>query len=470
MSYLNYKKEIHDYLNNHKDEIINTLIELAKIPSVKGEKEENAPFGKPCAKILTEIKKLYDENNFNSEIDNEGGYIVANFGESEKTLGLFSHGDVVPVSVDWVLTKPFEPIIKDGYLIGRGVIDDKCAILTALYCAKMIKELNIPFNSKLIMFTGVNEETGMGDIKNYLTKHKAPDFSIVADSSFPLCRGNKGVFVFNAELNENLDYIKSISGSNVKGSILGSAKITLDYNENLFASLKESENVIIKREEDEIIIEATGISKHTAWPEGSINAGALAFSVLADSEYFDIKNREKFKFIKELLSDIYGRIIGVDNLDPDFGNLTFANDIIEYKNNKLNLHFNLRFGANLNAEELKKKVFEFFTERNYKVTTEREDIAKITDINHPLLQASLEVYKEFTGEKDAEASVGASGTYARHLENAIEIGLSLKGGYPEGMPKGHGNLHQSDECMHIEGYLEAIELTLSMLLKCDETE
>ena len=41
--------QIHNYLIKHKDEIVETLKELIKIPSVRQTEEENAPFGKECA-------------------------------------------------------------------------------------------------------------------------------------------------------------------------------------------------------------------------------------------------------------------------------------------------------------------------------------------------------------------------------------------------------------------------------------
>ena len=160
---MQYKVQIHNYVQNHKDEIIETLKELVKIPSVRGEAEENAPFGKECAKVLEFTENLYKENGFKTELDQEGGYLLSYYGEGDKSLGIFAHADVVPVSDDWRLTSPFEPIEKDGFLVGRGTLDDKSAVVASLYCAKIIKELQIPFKSRLIIFSGANEESGMED-------------------------------------------------------------------------------------------------------------------------------------------------------------------------------------------------------------------------------------------------------------------------------------------------------------------
>ena len=49
---MQYKEQIHNYVQNHKDEIVETLKELIKIPSVRSEAEENAPFGEECARVL----------------------------------------------------------------------------------------------------------------------------------------------------------------------------------------------------------------------------------------------------------------------------------------------------------------------------------------------------------------------------------------------------------------------------------
>lgn len=133
-----YKKQIHDYILKNKVEIVEVFKEIVRIPSVRGEITPGAPFGKACADVLEYTEKLYRENGFETEYDREGGYLLSNYGNGTKSLGLFAHADVVPVGNDWVLTKPFVPIEKDGFLIGRGVLDDKSAIVISLYCAKML--------------------------------------------------------------------------------------------------------------------------------------------------------------------------------------------------------------------------------------------------------------------------------------------------------------------------------------------
>ena len=86
---------------------------------------------------------LIKKNGFETDLKQNGGYLLSYFGTGEKSLGIFAHADVVPVSDDWLFTKPFEPMEKGGCIIGRGALDDKSAVVLSLYCAKILKELNI---------------------------------------------------------------------------------------------------------------------------------------------------------------------------------------------------------------------------------------------------------------------------------------------------------------------------------------
>lgn len=471
-----YKEKIHSYIQNNKDEILNTLKELVKIPSVRGKAEEKAPFGKACREVLEYTQKLYRENGFETELDENGGYLLSYYGKGEKSLGIFAHADVVPVADDWIFTKPFKPLDKDGFLFGRGVKDNKAGVVFGLYIAKMLKELDIPFKHRLVCFTGSNEESGMNDIQNYVKKHIPPDFSLVCDTGFPLFRGNKGTLKFNAVCKDNFDTIKNVTGNNTIGAVLNKATIKLKYSDKIYNDLKNVENdrTTVTFDNNEITIVACGISKHTALPEGSLNAAYLACDSLTKCSGLTEKERKQVNFLSKLLAGYYGEAIGIENEDAEFGRLTVTNDSICMENGKLKLHFNLRFGAKIDIEQLKDKIKNEFFMRGWDVEFERESAPYITDISHPLLQACLNVYKEFTGKYDAVPYINAGGTYGKYLPCAVETGLDVnKGVWRERtftLPEGHGGVHQPDEFIDTEAMLNALELTILMLLECDKAE
>lgn len=444
---MKYREEIHNYIQTHKKKIVEILKELVKIPSVCDEAGENAPFGKECAKVLEFTQELYKKSGFETELDRSGGYLLSYFGEGEKSIGLFAHADVVPVSDDWIYTKPFEPIEKDGCIIGRGTLDNKSAIVISLYCAKMLKELNIPFNSRLVMFTGANEESGMGDIKNYISKHTPPDFSLVADTGFPAYRGDKGILHFVATSSFPLKEIDDFRGGTAFNIILGEA------------TAKYKNQVLTEK----------GISKHGALPEGSVNAGYLLAKKFLEDEELCKEDKEQIKFVADTLEKYYGEVFGIENNDSVFGKLTCTNGIIKTSDRKLSLCFDMRYGMSVDIEEAKEKIVEYFAENGWSVEFVRQQNPFCVPEDNIFLLVCLKTYKSFVNAENVSAHINAGGTYAAHLPCAIEIGTSLNQSKSFNLPSGHGGAHQPDEYINIDGLLSAIELTSLMLLECDKT-
>ena len=93
---MKYQKQIHTYIQEHKSEIIHTLMELIEIPSVRGEASEHAPFGESCAEVLRYTEKLYSKNGFETELDADGGYLLSYFGNGKNVLYCFIFTDEGP--------------------------------------------------------------------------------------------------------------------------------------------------------------------------------------------------------------------------------------------------------------------------------------------------------------------------------------------------------------------------------------
>lgn len=460
------KNKIKAYIEAHRQEILNELCTLVRIPSVRGTATDERPYGEECARVLEHIEGLYRKNGIETELDIKGGYLLSYIGEGAKSLGLFAHADVVAVDDKWTLCKPFEPKEINGFLVGRGTSDDKPAVIIALYCAKMIKELGIPFNSRLICFAGANEESGMMDIQNYAKKHKAPDFSLVNDSGFPLGIGNKGMLWLNATTDYEFEDIEDAFGGESINIILGSVRLTLRYSPELLCELENDKSVEVCVDNGRIILDAKGISSHGAMPEGSHNAFLVASDALCRCKSFSASDKKRLEFIKALLSGYYGQALGIESNDAPFGKLTFTNGRIRMSDKRLALSFDTRFGCEL--EPLKTKMLSAFEKNGMSVEIIKSASAHLVSENEPHVQACLDAYKDYTGEREAKPFVGAGSTYIRFLPCACEMGCSLGGGWLDLVPQGHGSCHQPDEFISIDGFFRALELTMHMLLSCDE--
>ncbi|HJW09828.1 MAG TPA: M20/M25/M40 family metallo-hydrolase, partial [Holophagaceae bacterium] len=105
-------------------------------------------------------------------------------------LGLVVHGDVQPVDDHWTI-RPFDGVVKDGQVLGRGAADDKGPLVQALLAMKALKEAGAPRTYTLRLLMGSDEESTNLDMAEYLKTHEAPAFSLVLDSAFPVVVGEK---------------------------------------------------------------------------------------------------------------------------------------------------------------------------------------------------------------------------------------------------------------------------------------
>ena len=59
------------------------------------------------------------------EVKDYNGYAgVISYGEGEESVGVLAHLDIVPIGEGWT-KDPFGGEIVDGYMFGRGTVDDK---------------------------------------------------------------------------------------------------------------------------------------------------------------------------------------------------------------------------------------------------------------------------------------------------------------------------------------------------------
>jgi acetylornithine deacetylase/succinyl-diaminopimelate desuccinylase-like protein len=115
------------------------------------------------------------------------GEIPASHGaQGAPTVLLYGHFDVQPPApLDLWESEPFEPEIRDGYLYGRGAVDDKGnAYLPLKAAALLASEGALPVNVR-VAFDG-EEETGGHSIVEFLAADdRGADACIIFDSGMP---------------------------------------------------------------------------------------------------------------------------------------------------------------------------------------------------------------------------------------------------------------------------------------------
>lgn len=80
--------------------------------------------------------------------------------DNSETVTIYAHMDVVPVEEPWT-KDPFNAILEDGKLYGRGAIDMKGSIAAMLVAFEVIQELDLKPKFNIICTLCTDEEIGM---------------------------------------------------------------------------------------------------------------------------------------------------------------------------------------------------------------------------------------------------------------------------------------------------------------------
>lgn len=466
------KTKIQDFLKEHRNDIVKDVFDLVAIPSVKGVPEEGAPFGRACLDALLHIEKKYTSDGYNTKIEEGKHYVTAVSEGDDKLIGIFSHADVVPVTEgDWVYTKPFEPIEKDGFIIGRGSEDNSSGVVGAIWAMRALKNAGYTPKSRILLFSGSDEESGMTDVSLYAKTEEMPDFSIVPDNSYPVCRGEKTIINFWADFHTSFEDILEVKGGQAFNIALDKAEVTLRDKSGLFkeieSKIKDRADCSVSKAEDKITLITKGRSTHAAIPEKSLNAFLVAIDVLSE---LSISENDKKILIqaRPLLSNPFLKDAGLFTTDSEFGDTTCVNGIVKTDNGKLSLSFDCRYGNEVDGDKLKEDIENYLNKIGAEYNRKYGLDGYVIPEASPLVKAMADAYREITGDNDSKPYLSLGGTYARFLKNAVSTGSCLSVTPSLDLPEGHGGVHQPDEMLDIEGFLQGIEILSHMIIKADK--
>lgn len=114
-------------------------------------------------------------------------------GDRYNSLILNGHIDVAEVSrKDWSFD-PFNPVVKDGWLYGRGAADMKGGLAGLLLAVDILHELKIDLPGDVILQSVVGEEVGEAGTLQCCRRGYTADYALVADTSDLCIQGQGGV-------------------------------------------------------------------------------------------------------------------------------------------------------------------------------------------------------------------------------------------------------------------------------------
>lgn len=105
---------------------------------------------------------------------------------SQKALMLVHHMDVVPANAAEWTAAPFGGELRDGYLWGRGTLDNKGPGIMEFLSFVMLKRRHVPLARDVVLLAVADEEQGGGKGARYMASEHA---DLLADVEFALNEG-----------------------------------------------------------------------------------------------------------------------------------------------------------------------------------------------------------------------------------------------------------------------------------------
>ena len=456
-----YKEKIDRYIEEHADAMFQDLADLIAIESVRGEPEPDAPYGRGPKRALDHMLKLAASYGFETKnCENQLGY--ATIGSADKYICAISHLDVVPPGNDWD-SDPYTLTEREGYFIGRGVMDDKGPAIATLYALRFLKDSGIPLRYETRAIFGTNEESGMDDVRYFIDKYPAPAVSFTPDANFPVSFAEKGVcrgFITSGQILEN---ILDFRGGVAKNAVADLAEATVRCQ----GELSPAENIEVERAGDGLWhITAHGVSKHACTPQRSVNAiGVLARYLLAN-DIPGAGEKRFLEFLLPMLSEIHGESYGLVRRDDVFpGSLTLIGGTMEVSDGRLVQSFDCRYVTGMSSEEVIGQLAACAGDIAEVTLFEDEPVYNIGPDN-PAIQLCYELCREYRDDGRAPyASVG--GTYARHMPNAFAFGPQY---FKPDAPDFVGAIHAKNEGIGKEQLKLAAKIYTAALLALQELD
>ncbi|NLD34827.1 MAG: dipeptidase PepV [Clostridiales bacterium] len=450
-------KELDKILDTLKDEMLDTLREWVRIPSVATEAAPGAPFGPVVREMLD--KALADCEKLGFQTENFDGFIGhadMGTGDDEDALAILAHLDVVPQGDGWT-KQPFGAEVHDGKLYGRGTSDDKGPAVAALYAMRAVQLAGIPLKRKVRLILGCDEESSWLDIEHYNKVAHMPRMGFSPDASYPVInieKGMCGLELTATPAKEGLQVVAFNVGER-PNVIPGTAVATVRGGHDLVgktARIAERYGwpVEAKEENGLVTISAQGITGHAAHPEGSRNAIGQVLLTLRD-----LGAVGPIQVLADAIGTQYdGEGLGIQVSDRISGPLTCNLGIIRADEQQIKARLDIRFPLLVNPDMLEHVIRQHVP--GFTVSGARAKTPHYVPENSELVQALLSAYHEVSGLPKHTIAIGG-GTYARSLKEGVAFGALF--------PDEPDVAHKADESIDIGNLYKSMRIIAHAIVK-----
>uniref|UniRef100_UPI002409AC04 Sapep family Mn(2+)-dependent dipeptidase n=1 Tax=Atopococcus tabaci TaxID=269774 RepID=UPI002409AC04 len=349
--------------------------------------------------------------------------------------------DVVPAGdISKWETNPFEGVVKDGVIYGRGTQDDKGPTIAALYAFKAVVDAGYTFNKRIRFIFGTDEESYWRGIDAYKQQEEEPHFGFVPDGTFPLTYAEKGLWQARL-VGPGSDTLKLNVGG-APNVVPGQASYSGEDAEAVSATLLE---MGAESQLEGQTVTVYGKSVHASVAGTGVNAVMELAQALA--AHYD---EPALTFLKQTIgSESNGESLFGEVKDEVSGQMTLNVGSIEIDENKTEIVIDMRIPVTASREELEAVLIEKAAAFGLHYYLDDEIPSLYVPKDSELVTKLLDIYREKTGDM-TEPYVSGGATYARKLRNMVAYGARF--------PNTPSLAHQENEGVELEKLYDAMDV------------
>lgn len=448
--------QICQWIDDHKDDMLQTLRKWLSHPSLKGEAIQNAPFGAEVRRALDTA--LADGKAMGFSVRDHEGYAgdISLGPAGVEPLGILTHLDIVPIGDGWTVD-PFAGVTDDEKVIGRGAIDDKGPAVAALYAMKAVLDSGKPLRREVRLILGCDEESGMEDMAYYREHADMPREGFSPDAAYPVINTEKGLIALALRAKPAMDglKVKKIAVGERHNVIPGKASALIEGDAALCEEINTlARQMLVSVEAKEsgegIVLSAKGIAGHASMPESARNAlGGLLIMLRAIGVHGGLK-----ALADTVGMEYDGESLGIKCKDQISGDLTLNLGVLRYGGDGLYAEIDIRYPLLCSGERIIHTIQAALGDAFTVETLHFKEPHHVSP-HSKLVTALLDAYYMQTGRERECVAIGG-GTYARCLDEGVAFGALFPGEAE--------TAHQADEYIKIDTLLQNAKIFARAIL------
>ncbi|MBQ9015147.1 MAG: dipeptidase PepV [Firmicutes bacterium] len=464
-------EQIRSRIEEYRTEMVSSLSALISIPSIAVRTKGPDPFGAPVQQAYEAMLRMGADAGFRTfDADHFGGHIDFE-GAGEGIFGIVGHLDVVPEGDGWDFD-PYGGEVIDGFVCGRGTMDDKGPVIAAFYAMKALRDCGFIPKKTVRMILGLDEETEWEGMRHYLAfAEDTPDSGFTPDADFPVIHGEMGILVFDIARkfgrtqNKGLQ-LRSVRGGTAANSVADSARAVVYRDDgggyedirNIISALRESTGwkIHTKGIGKSLEIRTAGQAAHGAKPGQGLNAISILMNVFSYLNFASDDVTEFIRFYNDHIGfDLHGERIGCAMEDELSGPLVWNVGMIDLDPGSVRLTINVRYPVTAEDVQVYEGITRIIAPFDLGIIKGKHQPPIYIPADDPMIVTLMDIYRRATGDEQSQPLVIGGGTYARAMDGIVAFGARFPGGPELGHQKNE-KISVDDLVLLAKIYAEAI--------------